>query len=191
MMNKFIDFVHEIFPSISPYTKDEVNKALEKFKSDGKTFKCFLPQEEIFDFLAQGDIYSKLPFIVFDKDGNQYSERYPAIMISNTCHAENQSTISFCPLLPVSKFKLDAKILLGNTKYSMLYFPDPFLKEYVVDFSVINSYNKNLIINALKQNSMQKIGSLSNFGYYLFLTKLTIHFMRPEDVEVNEDRQVM
>jgi len=70
----------------------------------------------------------------------------------------------------------------------LLYLPDPQLKDYIVDFSFLNSVQKGLFEKLIEENEVEKHSSLNNFGYYLFLNKLAIHFMRPEDEEVQNQR---
>lgn len=52
---------------------------------------------------------------------------------------------------------------------------------YYIDFSRIQSFNKNLIVNLINSNKIKLEYSLSQFGWYFLLTKMTIHFMRVED----------
>ena len=187
MIQELIDFTSKLFPSIDPYTKEQVKKALYQFESSDKKFECFVPTT--FSYLAQGDIFDSLPFRIYDKDGNEHSRLVKGMLISNTCHAENQNILSFVPLLPVGEYKIDRSVLLKNITYSLLYFPDPLYSEIVVDFNIVNSFHKDMIINLMKEKRIRKVATLNRFGYYMFLTKLTIHFMRPEDPGVQEERQ--
>lgn len=41
MINDFINFVQELFPSISPYTKDKVKDSIKQFEVSGKKMICF------------------------------------------------------------------------------------------------------------------------------------------------------
>ena len=59
----------------------------------------------------------------------------------------------------------------------------------VIDFGLINSYSTKLIGQSIEDKKINKIASLNDLGYYLFLCKLTIHFMRPEDIEVQQTRR--
>jgi len=182
MINDFIDFVHELFPSISPYAKDKVKDALKQFSVSGKKMNCFMFKS--FEDLCQGDIIETLPFTKYDEEGNTLIYKTKGILLSNSCDAENDSTVVFAPLIPISEISLDANKINNITKnlnFRLLYFPDPKLADFVVDLSLLNSYNKNLIVNSINNGKLNKVVSLSQFGYYLFLCKLTVHFLRPED----------
>ena len=188
MINEFINFVHEIFPSISPYTKERVKDAIKQFEIEGKKPNFLL--YEPFEYLAQGDIVETLPFIRYDQDGNRQLYKTKGILISNTCDAENDDTVVFAPLLPLESIKLEKTNLLKNQNFRLLYLPDQRLKDYIVDLSLLNGYSKKLITDSIGNGKMNKISSLSQFGYYMFLCKLTIHLMRPEDLEVQGCRKV-
>jgi len=191
MMQEFINFVQELFPSISPYTKEKIKDALKQFYISGKTLNCFMlhPLNE----LCQGDIVEDLPFSRYDINGNRSIFKTKGILLSNSCDAENDDTIVFAPLLPIDKINLGKNSIDNITKnlnYRLLYFPDHMFKDYVIDLSLLNSYNKHMIVNAISDGKIKRVASLSQFGYYLFLCKLTVHFFRPEDTGVQELRKL-
>ena len=66
---------------------------------------------------------------------------------------------------------------------------DERYEHYVVDFSLINTFNKDVLNRMIEQKRTVKETSLNQFGFYLFLCKLTICFMRPEDEDVQADRR--
>lgn len=188
MMKEFIDFVQELFPSISPYTKEKVKDAIKQFNISGKTVNCFMarPLSE----LCQGDIVEDLPFSIYNIKGDRSIFKTKGILLSNSCDAENDDAIIFAPFLPIEKINLDKNNITKNLIYRLLYFPDSIFKDYVVDLSLLNSYNKQLIINAINDGKIKKVASLSQFGYYLFICKLTVHFLRPEDTGIQELRKL-
>lgn len=85
---------------------------------------------------------------------------------------------------------MDTNAIKSNLIYRFLYFPDNGLSDYFIDLSWINSYPRFAILERQREGIINKIGSLNNFGYYLFLSKLTVHLMRPEDVIVQQERAV-
>lgn len=188
MISEFVSFVKELFPSINPYTKEQVRSALKQFETSGQYYRFFLNHP--FDFLAQGDIIESLPFIKYDKFGNQSVYKTKGMLLSNTCDAENDDVVVFAPLIPLDKLKLNKSDVANNLIYRLLYFPDSFVSNYVVDLSLMNSFSKDLIVSSLEGKKLNKVASLNDFGYYLFLSKLTVHMMRPEDESVQKDRAV-
>lgn len=189
MIENFINFVTELFPSINPYTKEAVKDSIRQFEKSGeqKTYTMLSP----FDHLAQGDILGEeLPFFKQDKKGNLSVLKAKAILLSNTCDSSRDDILIFAPLMEISKLEMNENDLKNNQIYRFLYIPDPALSDYVIDFSLLNSFSRELIETSLENGRFTKIKSLNNLGYYLFLCKLTVHLMRPEDDEVQEERML-
>lgn len=183
MINELINFTDALFPSISPYTRDNVRKAIKQFYDEGKQLNCFLSTP--LEYLAQGDIVSELPFIFFDENGEEFSLKTDGIILSNTCDCERDNNILIAPFIDFSNIDKDIQSLKGNTSYGYLYFPDNTYENFVVDFTMTTSFSRKLI-----SNKFQKISSLNGYGYYLFLIKLTVYLMRPEDAGVKEYRNI-
>ncbi|ASA20967.1 hypothetical protein [Paenibacillus donghaensis] len=186
MINDFVDFVHELFPSISPYAKDNVKESIRQFEQSGKIQDYLLSQP--LPHLAQGDIIEKFTFIKFDEHGNERNVQARGILLSNTCSAERDEQLLFAPLLPLADLDVNREKVQNNLNYRLLYIPDPGLIDYAVDFSIINSYPRKLIESSLQSERLRKSASLNKYGYYLFIAKLTVHLMRPEDTGVQHNR---
>ena len=135
------------------------------------------------------------------------------MMISNTCDAENREYIIFCPCFTVDEFKelkidnivsntriivlngcfralLKIDNIVSNTYYNLFYLPiKPSIEDnIVVNFSITTSISRERILENIDKNIINKCFSLNQFGYYYFIAKLTIHFMRPEDIQVQSSR---
>lgn len=186
MIQHFIEFVSDLFPSISPYTKEKVKESLKQFELKGVQLKYSMHNS--LPHLAQGDVFEELPFYKQDQFGNLNIFKTKAILLSNTCDAERDDVLLFAPLIKISDIDMDIAALKSNQIYRLLHFPDPSLSEYVVDFSIINSFSRQLIETKLTNSGINKVLSLNDFGYYLFLAKMTIYLMRPEDFNVQKDR---
>jgi len=63
------------------------------------------------------------------------------------------------------------------------------LKDYFVDFSQMNTYSKNLILNGIEDGKIKRLFSLNQIGLYLFIIKLTVFLMRKEDLITFEARE--
>lgn len=186
MLTDFVKFVEELFPSISPYTREEVKRSIRQFETLGRHTKFCLAQP--FEFLSQGDIIGNIPFVRFNEKGEQSTLSTKGMLISNTCDAENDDSILFAPLVPLSKITGDIHAMKNNLNYRLLYIPDADLDDYIVDLSLVNSYSRKLIEGGMTAGKIQKFSSLNKLGYYLFLSKLTVHMMRPEDSGVQSMR---
>lgn len=187
MLDEFIDFTQSLFPSISPYVKDQTKSAIRQFELSGKKLNLF--NYKAYDFLAQGDILNRIPFTRLEDDGNILAYIGKGMIISNTCSADHDDEIVIAPLLHIDSLGLNRADIVNNLYYKLLYLPDERYENFVVDFSLMNTFNKNVLNNMINQKRVVKETSLNQFGFYLFLCKLTICFMRPEDEDVQKDRR--
>ncbi len=188
MISEFFNFVQELFPSISPYTKESVKKAIEQFNID--SLEWFMPS--IIDNLSQGDIIDCLPFSFIDENGNEIINLLKGIVLSNSCDIDNHDYIVIAPLFEIKdvlKNEDSINKLRKNQHYDKMCFTNSYLDNMFVDFSKSSSFNTSLIKKLL--NGKTKVQySLNQYGYYLLLTKLTIYFLRPEDKENNDLRNI-
>lgn len=189
MIKEYINFVQELFPCISPGTKESVREALSQFKVQGKTFCCL--QSTPFKDLVQGDIVGPIPFRRYHSNGQEFTVNTRGMVLSNSCDVENDETILIAPFIPIAELTgyFDRASIENNRTYRLFYLPDPEIKSDVVDLSLISTFPKKLIHELILHGKIEKIGSLNQLGYYMFLCKLTIHLMRPEDTELNGLRQ--
>ncbi len=187
MLDEFIEFTQSLFPSISPYVKDKTKEAIKQFELKGKKLNLF--NYKAYDYLTQGDIFDGVPFSRIEEDGNISVYRGKGMLISNTCSADHDDEIVIAPLLEIDSLGLNKTDIVNNLHYRLLYLPDERYENYVVDFSLINTFNKDVLNRMIEQKRTVKETSLNQFGFYLFLCKLTICFMRPEDEDVQADRR--
>lgn len=187
MLNEFVDFTQSLFPSISPYVKEKTKEAIKQFQLSGKKLNLF--NNNAYDFLAQGDILSGIPFTRLNSDGKISTYVGKGIILSNTCSADHDDDIVIAPLLPIDDLGLEKTDIVNNLHYKFLYFPDARYEKFVIDFSLMNTFNKNVLNTLTEGGKVHKEASLNQFGYYLFICKLTICFMRPEDEDVQRDRR--
>lgn len=188
-MNEFIALVQEMFPSISPYTAEKALSAIsENFKDKRNMEFC---TSRPFDFLAQGDIFSGMIFSYTDENGEDRSLPAKGILLSNTCDSERDEFILFAPMLPIETYTSQGmdKASIENNKYTkLLFIPSRVIDNHVVDLSVVNAFSRKLILKLLDREMVTKDATLNLWGYYLYLSKLTVHLMRPEDMEANSSR---
>lgn len=187
MLDEFIEYAQSLFPSISPYVKEQTKSAIKQFNSSGKRTNFF--NKNPYEFLAQGDILSNVPFVRINSDGQIGIKRSYGMVISNTCSADHDNDILMAPMLDINLLNLKKTEIVNNLNYRLMYFPDEKYQDLVVDFSLINTINKDILNKMIEEKSVKKESSLNQFGFYLFLTKLTICFMRPEDEEVQQNRR--
>lgn len=185
---EFIDFCQELFPCIDPYTKEQAKCAMEQFE---KTEQPFLTKCDLSSALYQGDVFSEIPFFYIGDNGQQKMIKCKAQLLSNTCDASRDNTLIFAALHPLDDFKENPSIIDAikkNKRYSAFYLRDNILSDDFIDFEMINTFSRDAFTSLITAGKVKRIASLSLVGYYMFLCKLTIFLMRPEDIEATATR---
>lgn len=186
----FIDFVTSLFPSISPYVQEQTKRSLEQFYEQGKTFECYNRKQ--LDGICQGDIIENVKVPIIGIDGSINVAERTVLIISNSCDIENDDYILIAPFYSFSESGLSKSQLseLKNNKFfGKMYFPDVSEEEMFADFSYIQSLPKQYFYEGIEHNTMHIKYSLNLVGFYLLLCKLTIHLLRPEDKQLQSDRE--
>lgn len=189
MLNEFVDFCAEIFPSISPYKIEALKNAMDQFNFEGKTF-CVC-QSTPLEYLAQGDVFGELPFTYFDDDGEEKLIYRKSILLSNTCDASRRDFLIFAAIQEFETNDNGAEQFSENTikdiklnrMSQFLYLPCTELQSEMVDFGLINTFSRNAIIKMINTNTLKKKISLNEYGFYMLLSKLTIYFCRRQDLD--------
>jgi hypothetical protein len=183
---------------LSSDAKDTLKNELQQFTVDGITKKSIytIKLNEI-NYLLQGDGINDVKYLCFP-DTNIKS--IPVILLSNTCDMSlenermNPCRIVYAPLIRFDKYK---KLL--NSKYDetrvnnhlhdiksqlvtqVLYLPKGMNLDYdaIAFFDRVISIPLTVDINS--SMCKNKLFTLSNFGFYLFLLKLSIHYTRIQE----------
>jgi hypothetical protein len=176
---------------ILPEHKAEFTKYLEKLP-DGIDKWLYL--ERIADpaSVYQGDILLDIPVCLTDDDGNAVIGRDMVALISNTCdmQSDRQEFVTVCPIVSfdelrqnIENHKLETLLhdVRNNRIFRYFYLPPgDDLPESYIDFSRMVSIS-SIYLNDIKTSKPQQcILSLSPYGFYFFLVKLTYHLARME-----------
>lgn len=179
---------------LSRPSSEELFSCLKDFPDniDSRMYCDYLKGES---FFAQGDGVAKLKMISWK---TQSLAEVNAIILSNTCDIskDNKRAITpscaYCLMLELDKY---LNLLRTNGK------DEDFIKNFVNDIkrqSVTSIFylpkahdlDKDYIAlmdhvgscpTSLLENTKTKLFSLSNYGFYMFLLKLSIHFTRVRD----------
>ncbi len=68
--------------------------------------------------------------------------------------------------------------------YDKFYLP---IKEEIVDFSGINSFNRDFLEKSISENKIKITMKFTQKGFYYFIVKLTIHSLRMESLKVERN----
>lgn len=172
-------------------------KELAQFPTDGTKETIYTSALNNSDYLLQGDGIKNMPYLDFP---NTEINELSAILLSNTCdmstdnHRLNSCRVLYSPIINFEKYKnalynkfdkerVDNHIQDIKKQHisQLLYLPKGAGLEYdgLVFFDrTISIPLKECIVKKMCTN---KIFTLSNFGFYLFLIKISIHFTRIQE----------
>ena len=188
MLKEFIDFVDSVLPSVPMGTKEGVQAAIAQIEKDGEQIK-YLTMNPLSE-LSQGDVISSVPFYYFDENGKQQVFKSDALVLSTSCHIDQKDKLVLVPVMPLDVFDGNVVELKKNKVIDYMYIPDGNMMNRFVDFEIMNTFSKDLIMNGLQSGKLQRVASLNQLGYYFFLIKLTVYLLRKEDAVTQQERNV-
>jgi hypothetical protein len=172
-------------------------KELESFPNniDQRMYTTSLPNNVIF----QGDGYDSLPFVNLMKieDGCKYRS---GIVLSNTCDMapENRrlysSSIIYAPIMDLKKYVENLQIkniredviknhvtdIRKQAITSMLFLPaNSKMPDSIVFLNRITSVDNSYF--SREELNKKRLFSLSDYGFYMLLFKLSVHFSRIQE----------
>lgn len=190
----------EAFERFLPYYLTQGNKAalkksLDDFKS-AQRVEYFLGAKEAPEHILQGDICSGLPIINYETGEKRF---ITGVILTNTCdmspdnNRDVPAKITFVPIVNLNGYKnmlikggMDVAIAESKIKSikdqsvtNMFYVPNFFNdknEEGLALLSDASTISYELCID--KNKEFCRLKSLSNFGFYLFIFKLSLHFCR-------------
>ncbi len=198
--------LENIFDDIKMYlpkylSEDDTKRLLSELQNfptnlDKRFYSSFLENEDI---IFQGD--GLTDFIVVNLP-NEVFFKTPIIVFSNTCDIDNankrlfSSNICYAPIFSLESYKqelLEEKIkneqsinnhiedIKKQKITQILYLPKGYKlpEDCIVFLDRLNHCDNNSIPR--DSISQRKIFMLSNYGFYLFLVKISIHFTRIQE----------
>ena len=189
MMDGYIDFLEKLFPAIEPYTANRAKEAVKEFSRYGTKTPFFSkPFDEDFQ---QGDIFTRVPFVYIDKNGKGQLAVTGGMLLTNSCDTTRNERLQFAAMTPLADYSanpanIDA--VKSNLNFEYLYFPDTEVSDSFVNFGLITSVSRDAFKKFVESGKSERIASLNATGYFLFVTKLTVFLMRPEDSDVYASR---
>jgi hypothetical protein len=158
--------------------------------------------------LMQSDLIHSIISIDWDEENRKYKTGYtPGILISNSCdvslenkrHINNKEAL-FAPIIPLQDYLKMAREddysdrqisgfydTLTKQEYTNLFYLPPNHingRAYIVRLDKIWWVPQTELIQIFENIDNSRLLSLSDWAYYLFLTKLSLHTCRvPEEIE--------
>ncbi len=198
----------KLLPSyLASAEKERLKKELIQFSydSEGKEIRYndFYLSSNPNNFF-QSDLVREIRFPIWKDDDRVYIKKYTdAIILSNSCDISssnkrnsNKKETIFAPLIDLSEYQIDLKKEGYNNSQidtniknirkqlvsNIFYLPSIDGKEYVAFLDRIFAFPTLELIEYEKNINDNRVASLSNFGYYLFILKISYHLCRlPEE----------
>lgn len=183
---------------LSEQNYDLLIKSLKDFPNniDSRMYTNYIKDDNI---VYQGDIVANFPFAEVD-NLEKGKKNCKCIILSNTCDIDLsnkryfQSRILYAPIIDLDKYKsllvngaveqrkIDDHISsIKNQKISQILFlpgTSQFNDSIVFFDRILNISNKFLDRSKLKDI---RLASLSDYGFYLLLFKISVHFSRLQE----------
>jgi len=192
MSDELIEKLHESFPWY--LTTEDKRDLYAQFKSFPKHKGYYLPDTIYPDLLLQGDGWDS--FIVRDIETGEM-KLIRGIIISNSCDIDPANGIRIgqkilCAPIIKLKYYLDALMENGHEQEQI----DSIVRDIrdqrisyifhlperagIMDESIVllDDVNSNPLLHYLEKTKKSKIFCLNQFGFYLFIIKISIHFTR-------------
>lgn len=182
---------------LSSGDKDALRKELSAFPTDGTKDTIYTSALKDAAFLLQGDGVKGVPYINYP---DTTVKPVSGILLSNTCDMSienkrvNSCRVMFAPLLDYSLYSQKVyECFSRDTAESHL---RDLRKQYITQAMFLpkgGGLEKDSIVffdraislplseSLVKEFCQNKIFTLSNFGFYLFLLKISIHFTRIQE----------
>jgi hypothetical protein len=140
---------------------------------------------------AQGDILDPLLFIEWNEEGDPMSYNAPGMIMSSTCDLDRKKNIVICPCFKLSDLQeLSAyQDIPKNTVFDFLFLGSCLTgDEWVVDLSNPITLPRERIEKQIEEGRIYRKHSLTDKGWYLFITKFALKYLRPDDLETLQQR---
>lgn len=197
-------------PYLLASEKGRLSSALSQFSPENNkgdiTYDGFYMLQQP-EYLLQSDVLHSARGLNWDSDTRSYENGYsPAMLISNSCDVEssnlraiNSKEAMFAPLIALDEYLTDYRETYNEEQLNnfcatlkrqqftnLFYLPPNHInnKEYIVRLDKIYWLPQTELEDTKKNLGNSRFITLSNWGYYLFITKVSFHLCRvPEEIE--------
>jgi hypothetical protein len=186
-LTELLQQVAQVLPSVPT---DNQQLALDQFTKDSLSKSITILRDAISQW-SQGDILYSVPFIIFTPQGEPKTLNVPGMIITSSCDLDRKPTIVFCPCFSMSALppSINRKDVQNNLNYQFLYLGKDFRgEELIVDFNLPSALPRERILQKLENNSTTRAYSLTQIGWYLFITKFSLNYLRSDDSDTMSSR---
>ena len=110
MLEKFIDYTYQIFPTIDTNIKNGIKDLMKQFDTTKPNWFS-----RPLDILSQGDILENIPFSYTNQDGEEVTFITKGMILSNICDMTRDEYIMIAPFIPFNHdFKEETMLNIKN-----------------------------------------------------------------------------
>jgi len=188
-LDGLIQYLQKAFPVYPDGNTADARLALEQFGTQNSSIQVLCDPVKQW---SQGDILNIIPFLNFTKDGKVSNFQAPAMIITSTCDLDRKEKIVVCPCFPLENFKpLNSYSEIPKNNVFEFFFIGSGLRggEWVVDLSHPMTLLRERVSKRIQEGNIIRLHSLTQVGWYLFITKFSMKYFRPDDPPTMQERQ--
>jgi len=136
--------------------------------------------------IAQGDILELIPFLEFSPEGRANNFDAPGMIVTSSCDLDRKDNVVLCPCFPKEK---TARLSGHNDIISNLNYQFFYTGIWTVDLSRPIALPRKLLLKRIKEGQIIRSHSLTQAGWYLFITKFSLLYFRTDDQDTMSSRQ--
>lgn len=183
-LGDLIEFFNKAFP-VLPDTPDGITeKALEQFER--KYIGSIQVISDPVPAWSQGDILELVTFLDWNDNGDPVYFECPGMIVTSTCDLDRRDHVVVCPCyllddLEGESFKAEVS---GNRVFDFFYVGRILNGDkWCVDLSHPMTFPRDRLLHKIESGQISRKHSLTQKGWYLFITKFSMKYCRPDDVE--------
>jgi hypothetical protein len=174
-----------------PYLPEHIKPPAQQLKQFPSGYEKWVYATSSPTETYQGDVFTRVPLVFIDENGDAVRAETKGMVISSTCDAQpgQGEAVLVAPVVDLEDFVLNAEFkgeqlenhvraLTANKLSEIMFLPEGHgITRSFVDFGKISPVSVSHFHSERGQN---RLISLSQCGHYFLLVKLAYHFSRPE-----------
>jgi hypothetical protein len=186
-LDSLIDLFNQSCPILPDTPENDVKKAIDQFSypSIGSIQVICEPLKE----WSQGDILDDLIFVEWSDNGEASTFSSPGMIITSTCDLDRKQNIVVCPCFSFSELSKQGSSglideIAKNTVFEFFYIGKALGGDkWAVDLSHPMTLPRERVAKKIEAGDIVRKHSLTSKGWYLFVTKFSMKYFRPDDPE--------
>lgn len=181
MHRALAELLQDAFPAVDPAKARAYLSDLARYTPIRSDLFASAPPAQI----CQGDILEAISFL--EDYGDEYRESSgPGLLLSHSCDVDQGERLVFAACRSFAGYRDHPSQgdIRRNTYFSLFFLGSvPSAGDLVADFNTLQSIDRRYLLEQVRSGSVRRISSFTPYGYYYFIAKLTVHFLRAQSEE--------